>query len=340
MGFLLRLPTSVDWKFWTGCAIALTASFVANAQDRNDPQAYLGRALDLMQAQSLHRNQVDWASVRLTAETKARGALTPRDTYPAIRTALGMLGDHHSFLQPSTTDVKPTAQTLNAKQPMPRGEMRGRVAYVWIPHRVEQHWKINSEFCDKLQAILTELDALSPIGWIVDLRDNDGGNMWPMLAGIGPLLGEGEVGSFDYGSDSLSWWYRDGAAGCGVATICRTTDINYRLRQPIPKVAVLIGPRTASSGEAIAVAFSARPNTRSFGLPTAGLSTGNATLQLSDGAVMYLTTSVYADRSGRQYGGTLTPDLEVPATNPSPKPALPASDTTIDAAVAWLETGG
>jgi len=33
------------------------------------------------------------------------------------------------------------------------------------------------------------------IGWIVDLRGNGGGNMWPMLAGVGPVLGEGVVGS-------------------------------------------------------------------------------------------------------------------------------------------------
>ncbi len=45
-------------------------------------------------------------------------------------------------------------------------------------------------FATKLQAIVGELASKGPCGWIVDLRGNGGGNMWPMLAGVGPILGE------------------------------------------------------------------------------------------------------------------------------------------------------
>jgi carboxyl-terminal processing protease len=33
-------------------------------------------------------------------------------------------------------------------------------------------------------------------GWIVDLRRDLGGDFYPMLAGVGPLLGDGQAGSF------------------------------------------------------------------------------------------------------------------------------------------------
>jgi Peptidase family S41 len=46
------------------------------------------------------------------------------------------------------------------------------------------------------QHMIRELDELGIDGWIVDLRRNTGGNMWPMLAGAGPILGEGELGAF------------------------------------------------------------------------------------------------------------------------------------------------
>jgi carboxyl-terminal processing protease len=45
----------------------------------------------------------------------------------------------------------------------------------------------------------------------------------------------------------------------------------YKLVVPSPRVAVLTDTGVASSGEAIA--FRGRPNTRSFGTPTCGLST-------------------------------------------------------------------
>src|SRR5690348_5042975 len=52
-------------------------------------------------------------------------------------------------------------------------------------------------FETNLQRIIGDLDRYHPDGWVVDLRGNVGGNMWPMLAGIGPLLGENDhLGEF------------------------------------------------------------------------------------------------------------------------------------------------
>jgi hypothetical protein len=41
----------------------------------------------------------------------------------------------------------------------------------------------------------TASDTTSICG-VVDLRSNSGGNMWPMIAGIGPVVGEGHLGAF------------------------------------------------------------------------------------------------------------------------------------------------
>ncbi|MGV9658891.1 S41 family peptidase [Streptomyces koyangensis] len=59
----------------------------------------------------------------------------------------------------------------------------------------------------------------------------------------------------------------------------------------MPPVAVLTGPRTASAGEAVAIAFRERPDTRTFGDPTSGVPTANAPYPLSDGALVVLTTA-------------------------------------------------
>jgi C-terminal processing protease CtpA/Prc len=86
-----------------------------------------------------------------------------------------------------------------------------------------------------------------------------------------------------------------------------------------------------SSGEAVAIAFRGRPRTRSFGLPTGGLSTSNGALALPDGSTIMLTTAVDVDRTGRRYGDKVEPDEMIPAEATSP-----GNDAAIAAAIRWL----
>ena len=67
-------------------------------------------------------------------------------------------------------------------------------------------------------------------------------------------------------------------------------------------VAVLISSFTGSSGEAVAVAFHGQAEVRFFGQSTAGLTTANELVELSDGALIALTMSNFTDRLGLQYG--------------------------------------
>jgi hypothetical protein len=89
---------------------------------------------------------------------------------------------------------------------------------------------------------------------------------------------------------------------------------------------VLTDRAVVSSGEGVAIAFRGRLATRSFGMPTCGLSTGNTDFPLSDGAILVLTESVMADRLKRKYGDSIPPDEIVS----DPKQA-------VERAVAWLQ---
>ena len=99
-------------------------------------------------------------------------------------------------------------------------------------------------------------------------------------------------------------------------------------------MAVLTDNRTASSGEAIVIAFRKRPLTRSFGTPTYGVSTANRGFVLSDSATIYLTVSTMADRNGNQYGYKINPDELVTGEfmiDPTD------NDLVVKAAIIWLE---
>jgi C-terminal processing protease CtpA/Prc len=105
------------------------------------------------------------------------------------------------------------------------------------------------------------------------------------------LLGEAGLGSFvTAGNAGAPWHARDPV---DVEPTPRLAELKSAY------VAVITGPRTFSSGEAVTVAFRERPRTRSFGLPTGGLSTTNAGFPLPDGSAIYLTVAVDADRTGQ-----------------------------------------
>lgn len=160
-----------------------------------EASSYLNEALEVMETHSIRKRLVDWVELRRRVFEVAAGARTPRETYDAIRFALHLIGDGHSIFEPPGGQVGwATAVTVGAI----RGELLGGgVAYVTVPGIIgsERH-PDTVLFAERLQSLLRELDATVPCGWIVDLRENTGGNIWPMLAGIGPVLGEGVVGAF------------------------------------------------------------------------------------------------------------------------------------------------
>ena len=62
-------------------------------------------------------------------------------------------------------------------------------------------------YADSLQNLIKSIDNRNIKGWILDLRENTGGSCWPMLAGLGPLLGNGICGyGIDNNHKKSSWF--------------------------------------------------------------------------------------------------------------------------------------
>lgn len=327
------------------------------AARRADAIAYLNRALDVMQQHALRRDTVDWRIIRAEALAKAAHAELTVDTYDSIRFALRSLGDHHSSLQ-----LTPGLQRLEAERKGPRAseettsktpanafvgryEPEGRIvttgnhsfAIVVVPKCFPDNEAQFVAYETQLQRILAKLDESHPAGWIVDLRGNVGGNMWPMLAGVGPLLGEGVVLGQFFTTDGHSVWrYRDGVASevedNGTENRFSAVSGPYKLAGT-PRVAVLMDQWTGSAGEALLIAFRGRPNTRLFGERSQGASTANNVFTLSDGAAMWLTVGVDADRSGKKYMQGLDPDESV---KPADKAVSDNQDPVLQQALHWL----
>jgi C-terminal processing protease CtpA/Prc len=302
---------------------------------------YLNYALDIIEDNSIQRSAIDWRVYRAQVADQARGAEVPADTHLALRYALGNLGDGHSYLMtPRQAENLSSAPVSNARTGRrlvpPRAEsLSASVAYLRLPGVAGGTQAQQVAFAEQVQGLIAAQETGEQCGWIVDLRDNTGGNLWPMLAGIGPLLGDGDAGAAMHPDGSRKpFWYRDGRAGLGEYVQLRVAGQPYRTRLPQPPVAVLSGRATASSGEVILGAFLARPNAASFGSATRGLSTGNRTFPLSDGAALVLTVAATSDRNGRVLSGPIAPDFEIPETRQE-HPLL--AQAAVQAAMSWLE---
>ena len=332
-----------------------------------DAAAFLDNAIDIMRQHALHGEGVDWATLRTEAFKRAGGAFNPIDTYPAIYWTLVQLGDPGSHLRlppglypdqialmqqaekeaqdsaPAGTRTETPVPTPYTARRLPEGHIvtvQGKnFGYVVLPRCSAKDNDGLLLYAADVRRILTDLSAQSPRGWIVDLRGNTGGNMWPMLTGIGPILGDGVLGSFVAADGNVNWFYQDGKTGtrnpAGLETVSLTLDEAPALNamSATTPVAVLVDGSTASSAEAITIAFHGRANSRSFGTHTAGKSTAVQPFKLDDGAELYLTTAIDADRAGKAYPDGFTPDQVFPVSASMP---LEANDPVVQAAESWL----
>jgi carboxyl-terminal processing protease len=288
------------------------SSMTGGAVSGSSASAYLSEILAVMETNSINRGRINWSDFRSQVLARAQGAQSIPDIYPAISVALGLLDDHHSFYTSATGSFvgNPSGPRCMAP-PVANPVVPADVGYVRIAAFGGADSGAVRAFADSVQDQIRGADRANLAGWIVDLRGNTGGNMWPMLAGVGPVLGSGVAGYFFPPSGSSSTWtYAGGSAAVNGLTQAAVSN-PYVLVRPSPHVAVLIDSIVASSGEAIAISFRGRPNTRSFGAATCGLSTANGSYRLSDGAMLLLTTALMADRTGMSYGNPVPPDEPV-----------------------------
>ncbi|MDQ6737425.1 MAG: S41 family peptidase [Gemmatimonadota bacterium] len=299
---------------------------------------YVHDAMAAFRSHSVHQSEIDWPSLEDSVLVRSTNARTPADTWQALTWALRSV-DRHSYLLPPA-DRMPTlfhgmipAKTTSP-QPVSKAAslLEGDVGVVVV----KAHTGINRPaYVDSLLTDLATLDRSGACGWVVDLRDDTGGNMWPMLAGVGPLLGAEVVGSFSKEALGRGWHYRDGRSWDGdsippAAPPGSGSAPPPRLAHADAPVALLIGNNTASSGEMVLLAFLGRPDVRSFGDSTAGYTSGNSNVALPDGATMIITSSYPRDRMGRTYPLRIAPDELLPASDSG------AGDAPLNRAVAWL----
>lgn len=275
--------------------------------DLEKARAVLTAVVDTMERHALNRKSINWTAFR----EQVLGEVDNYNGYggniqKGVERALRLLDDNHSsFTYTNGTDVWGTI-TLDCTDTTPAMiPMDSTIGYVKVETMSSSNWDEITQYYTAMHQQIAQTDKPYLKGWIVDLRGNHGGNFYPMLRGLAPILGEGTA---------MFWAYPDNTFDSSVIDSDMMSTA-YHLLKPDPKVAVLTDKTLGSSGEAVAICFKGRSNTRSFGNSTCGVSTERKQYNISNVGVLNLTVGIMADRHKNLYGGSVIPDeLELSST--------------------------
>jgi carboxyl-terminal processing protease len=292
--------------------VSLRAPQVSRPQPMSPrAKAYLDRAIALFREQHINSGKMDWPALTQKAYVAAAGAQTTADTYPAIRLIISQLGEKHTILiEPDQAKADLTGKASGSAQPQPFllpqamriGDGIGLIRLYGFMGSAAQ----GQIYARTAQAQINALKRQGVCRFVLDLREDSGGNMYPMLNGISGLLEPGLLGSFETPQHKfIPWTLNGGIVASQAPQDSRPIAMENQATLP---VAVLIGRQTGSSGEFTAMSFEGRANTRFFGAPTAGYVTGNVPITLSDGALILMTGSWGLDRTGKKYLDRIEPD--------------------------------
>lgn len=262
----------------------------------------------IIKKNSIVTNSLDWNEVARECDALKLNGNDSTDTkilFDFFSQKLSKAGDKHSFFisKKSISKIMDTPLAIP-----PQGDYLGEgIAWIKVPPCLTFDTVKDKAFANTIRSEIKRIDSgRKVLGWIVDLRHNTGGNMWPMLAGLNALIDDGKVGYFvDPNSNRKQPWISQNGK------LNSSTINNYKIENKKVKIAVLVDAMTGSSGEMTAISFLGLPKVKTFGQPSAGYTTANQTYFLSNGSQLLLAVQFVSDRTGKPYKDGIIPEVVV-----------------------------
>ena len=289
-------------KYFLNIILAAVALTAVSCTDSN--KAYVRKAVRIMDKDGLFAEGPQWDAAK--AEALAAAPATLDEAREVVKTALKVAGGKHSFLQDASS-VTENATSQEWPEPEVTALEEGIVMIKLPP--------FSGNSAEGVKYAQTVLGALPDEvqGAVIDLRDNRGGNMYPMIAAVHRFLPDGEILRFR--TRKRTQWITLGYA-------VQVAGVPQQDRMECP-VAILTNEWTASSGEAVLICFRGLDGVRVFGVPTAGYASANQPFPLPDGSNLVLTTGCDVARTGEVFcDDPLVPDV--------------MTETPLEDALAWM----
>ncbi|GAA4275493.1 S41 family peptidase [Aquimarina mytili] len=317
----LTLQTSLFALFF----LCTSITFSQNYTVKDSITVFTDSVFSILENKNLYRDKIDWSTYKKEFQNKVSAHKTLKDALLQYRKLFVDLGDKHTSIQLGDFDVRnPYAGVYTGEEFSPglmaryqQGNFEfeckvldNQYGYLFIPGNSLPSGENLEAIAQPMYDAIANLAENNTIkGWIIDLRFNTGGNMWPMVAGLYELLGEGHFGGWNIENRIQKCYLKDGKAfetDKVIVEIDRTSKLDLSKE----KVAIITGVLTGSSGEVVAIAFKGRENTIFIGEPSAGYTTTNNTYRMPFGGFFNNAEGYDVDRNGVEYD-KIIPDIPV-----------------------------
>ena len=301
-------------------AMLPSASCFARESNHVKRENILQDAIQIAAKNGYNASKVDWVHVEAAALDILKSENSDAGLNAGLFFIVSKLKDGHSFYMPPRADPQLSSAPRRITKPISEVIAGGTYPILNMHAWMGGDARSVRSATEQVRRSLIEATHGGNCGLIIDFSSNSGGNMWPMVIGLLPVLSEGVLGAFE-NVEGLR------------TTIVSTGDLLLMGGKPhflnfpalaVPEkkpkfIALILGQHTASSGEISVLMFKGQNNVQFFGHETAGHSSANRGFPLKNGGQMFVTTSATIDRNGDKYLGSVQPDVE------SKNPVLVAS---------------
>ena len=273
--------------------------------NQGTPEGYVQYCVKMLDRQALYADTPEWAETKKAILSEDITSMD--EAHDAVSRAAAAAGGKHSRL------VKPVKDTVSYDEVAPQVEMlEGNVIHIVLPAhtgvKVSDSLYTHTVF-DFLQ------EHPDAEGVILDLRGNNGGNMYPMIAAISPIIPDGII---------IRFQNRKRTSPITLDYVMQNAGLSGVKKFPstLP-IAILTDEGTGSSAEATLLCFRGLDNARSFGAPTAGYASANIVLPLADGYTLLITIGRDLARTGEVFcDDPIAPDFP--------------TETPLSTAIQWI----
>lgn len=264
--------------------------------------------LQVAQQRALNRLNIDWDALRTQMlETRASDGFDE-----AIRMFLRAMGDNQSFYSRlNGNNIFETEANCNGGG-YDFGGLANDIGYIQMRSFIGSNQQATLFAGDRHNRARTQ-DGPDTRGWVIDLSTVNGGNIYPVIASLGPFYRQETLGYFiNAEGTEIPWGYSDNGAFVRSPNEKQTVVTDpYTIMDPDAKVVVVIDLPTAGAGEAAMIAFKNRPNTLVIGRPSCGLASVTESFTLSNSDILVLATNYIADSDKETFPGRLNPDEQI-----------------------------
>lgn len=295
----------------------IALSGCSNTDHSKSPAGYVRHCLRLMNQRGLYSDTEVWKATNDSVLRLSKNIETYEEAHAVIKDIVNVAGGKHSFLKP------PIEDTSSYEEHMPEILFpEDSILCICLP----AHAGVVVSDSAYVNTVLTALKECSNSvkGVVVDLRENHGGNMYPMIAAVSPLIRDGIVLKFK--STGKHVRVEPISLDFVLKSQHVSSDFTFKISDSIP-IAIMTDEMTASSGEAALLTFRGMENVRTFGTPTAGYASANTSYVLSDGYTLVLTVGKEVARTGEVFcDDPIEPDV--------------FTEQALEDAILWIRTVG